>query len=184
MNKLRFTAGLLLAGYVLAVTAFTVYAQDDTNTTGTAPSHATILPDTEKSLNDCKFLMNEVSKNSCWVQVEKFGKNENSCNSTGLDPAIDEEVKADDVLACGIKTGSIHMWMVPYYIRYILEFIIGLSGLVSVGGLVVGGYLYLFAGVSQDKDKGKKAIQYAVTGMVLTLTAWALVNIVIALVTG
>lgn len=173
MKKVKIITGLLLACYSFVVMALTVYAQE-----------GTVLPDTQKNLGDCKFLMNEVGKNACWVQKMKFNKNKDSCTETGMVPAIDGEVKSNDILACGIKTGTIHMWMVPYYIRYILEFIIGIAGLVSVGGIVYGGYLYLFAGVSQDKDKGKKAIQYSVLGMIMTLTAWALVNIIIALVTS
>lgn len=75
------------------------------------------------------------------------------------------------------------MWMIPFFIRYVLEFIIGIAGLLAVGGVVYGGYLYLFAGLSDDKDKGKNAIKNGIIGLVLVLTAWAVVNIVIGLVT-
>jgi len=87
------------------------------------------------------------------------------------------------ILGCGIKTGNIKLYMVPYYIRSILEFIIGISGLACVGAIVFGGYWYLFAGVSEDREKGKKAIMYGLIGMVLTLVAWAMVNIIIGLLT-
>lgn len=86
-------------------------------------------------------------------------------------------------LGCGIKTGNIKLYMVPYYIRSILEFVIGLSGLVCVGAIIFGGYWYLFAGISEDKERGKKAILYGIVGMVLTLVAWAAVNIIISLLT-
>lgn len=89
----------------------------------------------------------------------------------------------NNILGCGIKTGNIKLYMVPYYIRSVLEFIIGVSGLACVGAIVFGGYWYLFAGVSEDKEKGKKAIMYGIVGMVLTLVAWALVNILIGLLT-
>ncbi|MDA1061242.1 MAG: hypothetical protein O3B47_05650, partial [bacterium] len=88
------------------------------------------------------------------------------------------------LLGCAIKTGNIKLWMVPYFIRTILEFVIGLAGLIAVGGVVYGGYLYLFAGISEDKDKGKKAIMYGVAGMAITMVAWAFVNIVLAVLTG
>jgi hypothetical protein len=86
-------------------------------------------------------------------------------------------------LGCGIKTGNIKLYMVPYYVRSILEFIIGVSGLVCVGAIIFGGYWYLFAGISEDKEKGKKAIIHGLVGMVLTLVAWAIVNILISLFT-
>ncbi len=88
------------------------------------------------------------------------------------------------VLACGIKTGQIRLWMLPYYMRFILELVIQISGLACVAATVYGGFLYLFAGISEDKDKGKKAITYGVIGMVITFLAWAIVNIFIVLLTG
>lgn len=93
-------------------------------------------------------------------------------------------VTSTTILACGIRTGNIKMWMIPYYIRFMLEFIVGIAGLLAVGGTVYGGYLYLFAGVAEEgKDKGKKAIMYGITGMIITLVAWAVVNIFISLLT-
>ena len=154
----------------------TTPAPIDTSKTGT------VLPATSKTVVDCRGLMNEVSKNSCYVKMKFFsGAN---CADTGLTPMIEASVTQSDILACGIKTGTIHLWMIPYYVRYVLQFIIGMSGLAAVGGIVYGGYMYLFAGVSQEKDQGKKAIQYGIIGMVMTLVAWAFVNIIISLVTG
>ena len=95
---------------------------------------------------------------------------------------IKDRHRVNTLLGCGIKTGNISLWMVPYYIRSILEFVISLAGLVAVGGVVSGGFLYLFAGVSDDKEKGKKAILYGVIGFVITLISWALVNIVVSFV--
>lgn len=133
--------------------------------------------------------MNEVSKDSCWVMNNIFKRSQDSCkvNSGFEEPdqtILPKTTSQSDVLGCGIKTGTIHMWMIPYYIKYILTFIIGISGLAAVGGIVYGGYLYLFAGISSEKDQGKKAIQYGVIGMIMTLVAWAFVNIIISLFTG
>gem|GEM_PF-2684814 len=89
----------------------------------------------------------------------------------------------NNVLGCAIKTGIVKLYMIPYFIQSILEFIIGLSGIVSVAAIVYGGYFYLFAGISEDKDTGKKAIQNGLIGMVVALMAWALVNIGIRLLT-
>lgn len=142
-----------------------------------AGDSGTVLPGTEKKVSDCKVLMNLVETLTVGDRQAIFGSDWNT---------VSDKVggNAKDVLACGIKTGGIKLWMIPYYIRYILQFIIGIAGLIAVGGIVYGGYLYLFAGISEDKDKGKKAIMYGVAGMVMTLVAWAFVNIVIAVVTA
>lgn len=139
----------------------------------------TLLPKTDESVTDCIEVMQYVNANEESVRRALFVDRQPSIPSP---PKSSLEVR--DVLGCGIKTGDISLWMIPYYIRYILEFAIQISGLVAVGGIVFGGYLYLFAGVSEDKDRGKKAILYSVAGMVLTLVAWAVVNIVIAVVTA
>jgi hypothetical protein len=141
----------------------------------------TVLPQSDQklSLSDCRALMNHVEGHSSEVK-DNFKKRFESQPSFGSVSGVSE----NDVLSCGIKTGHIKLWMIPYYIRYMLEFVLGLSGLLAVGGLVYGGYLYMFGGVVEDKEKGKKAILYALGGMVLVLTAWAIVNIVIAVVSA
>ncbi len=93
------------------------------------------------------------------------------------------DVTANAFLGCGIKTGDIHLWMIPYYLRYILEFVIALAGLIAVGGIVYGGFIYIFSGLSKDTEKGKKALIYSIIGLILTLVAWAVVNIVIVFLT-
>lgn len=129
---------------------------------------ATVLPDTDKSVTECQIIMEKVIR----------------------DPSANKELinkrlgTYTTILACGIKTGNIPLWMVPFYLRWILEFIIALAGLASVGGLVLGGYMYLFSGISNDKERGKNALKNSVIGLVLTLTAWAIVNILLALLTG
>lgn len=125
----------------------------------------TLIPKTDKSIDQCFTLLRDVN--------------------VDLDSAKSNFVKRDDayvgdVLGCAIKTGDIKFWMVPYYVRYILEFIVQLGALAAVGGIVYGGYLYMFAGISEDKDKGKTAIMYSVAGIVVMAVAWAVVNVFIS----
>ena len=89
----------------------------------------------------------------------------------------------NNILSCAIQTGKIHMWMIPYYMVYEIQFLIGISGLVAILFLVIGGFQYILGGVSEAKDKGKKTIQTAITGLVIVLVAWAVVNLVQFLVT-
>jgi len=128
-------------------------------------TRTSVLPSTDNSYSTC------VGNLSTYKSSEAIGE----LNSGGK--------KRNDILGCAIKTGMIKLYMVPYFIQVILEFIIGISGIVSVAAIVYGGYWYLFAGISEDKDKGKKAIQNGLLGMVLALTAWTIVNIVIGLLT-
>lgn len=84
----------------------------------------------------------------------------------------------NNFLACAIKTGKIKFWMIPFYIVYFIEFVIGISGLVAVLFLVVGGFQLIMSGASEGQEKAKNTIKYALIGMVVVLVAWVLVNLV------
>ncbi|HCW31897.1 MAG: hypothetical protein UT55_C0076G0003 [Candidatus Peregrinibacteria bacterium GW2011_GWE2_39_6] len=84
----------------------------------------------------------------------------------------------DDYLACAVKTGKLHLWMLPYFITYIANFFIGIAGTVSVLSVMLGGFWYMSGGLTDDKEKGKKTITYALIGLVITLLAWILVNVI------
>ncbi len=60
----------------------------------------------------------------------------------------------DGILGCAIQTGNIHLWMLPYYITYIIEFLMNIAGLISVLFVIIGGYLYAWGGLTEDKEKG------------------------------
>ena len=152
--------GVFLTLFLLMNSSSFVFAQDNVG----VEEGGTILPGTEKTIQDCVELMRDTSLK------DKMNNN--------------WDTEGQSVLACGIKTGQIRLWMLPYYMRFILELVIQISGLACVAATVYGGFLYLFAGISEDKDKGKKAITYGVIGMVITFLAWAIVNIFIVLLTG
>lgn len=157
-----------ILAFVLFSTSLSVFA-----------ASGTVLPSTTRSVEECKSLINFVQQGENDVRKFYFS---NAAEMEYVDGGF--TFTSNDILACGIRTGDIHLWMIPYYIRYVLEFIIGIAGLVAVGGIVYGGYLYLFAGVSDDKDKGKKSIMYGVAGMIITLVAWAVVNIFVSFFAG
>ena len=150
--------------------------------------NATILPTTEFSYTACSELykvsdykpnvLKDIVKSGDAVPVAlrvkvKVGGEEN----------ISPTVSPLDVLACGIKTGNISLWMIPFYVKYLIQFLMGISGLLAIFSIIIGGYFYMFGGIGDDKDKGKRAIIYGLAGFVLALTSWALVNTVISLLT-
>ncbi len=145
---------------------------------------ATILPSVSgdfSNIAQCERLMVDVNINILKAR-ETIASRGSDFQCISCQPS--RSASANDILGCAIKTGDIKLWMVPFYVRRVLEFIIALAGILTVGGILYGGYMYLFAGLSDDKDKGKNAIKNGVIGLVLTLTAWAIVNIVVALVSG
>lgn len=92
-------------------------------------------------------------------------------------------IALNEMLACGLKSGNMHFWMVPYFVNYALEFVINVAGILVVLMIVIGGYFYIYGAVSEDKDKGKTIITYAIGGYVLVLTSWFIVNALLLAVT-
>lgn len=89
-----------------------------------------------------------------------------------------------DILGCGIKSGRITLWMIPFFIKYLIQFALGIAGLIAIGSIIIGGYFYLFSSFIDDKDKGKRAIIYGVVGFIVAILAWTIVNVVIAIISG
>jgi len=142
----------------------------------------TLIPETTKTESVCEALFRYDSANLGKLK----GFMSQSTNETQEMSELsvgDEKFTRLDVLGCAIKTGRIGLWMVPYFIKYLIQFALTVAGLVAIGSIVIGGYFYLFGGVMDDKDKGKRAILYGALGFVVAILAWAIVNIVIALAT-
>ncbi len=102
---------------------------------------------------------------------------------------IQAEFQKDDadwqgLLGCAIKFGKVEFWMIPYFVNGILEFILGLAGLIAVLMIMIGAYYYIAGGLTEDKEKGKTIIKYALGGFILVLSAWILVNIILLAVTA
>ncbi len=152
----------------------------------------TILPFTHLTVEQCNNVFNDISLNpgSFKIMFEGGVEGTGGDGVSGEDLSVNTlpvsgvgEVSAVDVLGCGIKTGKMKLWMIPYYIKYLLQFVLSVAGIVAVGAMVFGGYLYMFGTVMDDKEKGKRSVMYGIMGFVVVLLAWAIVNVVISLAT-
>lgn len=90
---------------------------------------------------------------------------------------------SEELLACAVKSGEIKFWMIPHFVNYALDFVIRVAGVLVVLMIVVGGYYYIYGAVTDDKEKGKTIVTYAIGGYVLILTSWFIVNAVLLAVT-
>lgn len=84
----------------------------------------------------------------------------------------------NSILACGIETGKIHFWMIPYYVVNFIEFLIGIAGLIAILFLVIAGYQFVISGATDKRDAAKGTVMHALTGLVIVLVAWVVVNII------
>ncbi|MBT5016113.1 hypothetical protein HN748_00250 [Candidatus Peregrinibacteria bacterium] len=96
----------------------------------------------------------------------------------------DNVAQRNTVLACAIQSGRVSLWMLPYFVSYIANFFIAIGGTISLLFVILGGFWYMVGGITDDKEKGKKTIYYALIGMVISLLAWIIVNVVQVQVSG
>lgn len=62
------------------------------------------------------------------------------------------------------------------YMRYIYLFGLSLVGITALGALVYGGFTYMLSGTVTSKDDAKKYIWGAISGLVLALAAYLILN--------
>lgn len=80
----------------------------------------------------------------------------------------------------GYDEGITRAKNVREYAVNVTNFALGFLGLVGVIMVIYGGFMYLTAGGEQEKiDKGKKAITYAIIGIIIVMASFAIVNTVI-----
>ncbi|MBT3704854.1 hypothetical protein HOG17_03680 [Candidatus Peregrinibacteria bacterium] len=144
---------------------------------------STIIPNTKIQETDCEKLfkydayeigyLKSVVRGGVKVDAPEELKNLTEANM----------ISPLDVLGCAIKTGRIRLWMIPFYIKYLIQLALSLAGLVAVGAVVLGGYFYLFGAFADDKDKGKRSIIYGIVGFIIAMLSWTIVNIVMMILT-
>ena len=87
-------------------------------------------------------------------------------------------------LAFLFRSGKFEIYYLPCYVVYLIEVLIYFAGGISVLFIVIGGYQYMIGGASDEKEKGKKTIQYALAGFIIAVLAWTIVNFVQVFLTG
>lgn len=71
------------------------------------------------------------------------------------------------------------------YALQITNFVLGFLGLIAILIVIYGGFLYLTdAGKAEQAEKGKKAITYAIMGILIILGSYAIVNTVLRAPSG
>ncbi|MBI2453756.1 hypothetical protein HYV58_01100 [Candidatus Peregrinibacteria bacterium] len=83
-----------------------------------------------------------------------------------------------NILGCAIKLGRVHLFMLPFFITFLIQFLLSIAGLIAVLFVVLGGYWYVVSGLVEDKEKGKNYILHALMGLIVALSAWIVVNFI------
>jgi hypothetical protein len=135
-----------------------------------------VLPSTNESLGVCD------TSNANWGTTWELIFQDENALKTKLEESSKENIQ--DILGCAMKTGNVQFWMIPYFVVFALEFVIEVAGLLIVLMILVGAYYYVAGALTDDKEKGKTIITYAIIGFVVVLSSWALVNIILLALTS
>lgn len=141
-----------------------------------AQEAGTLIPETTLSKTECDEILNDAEVVAFPFEVKVEGQTPVTTNNPREYFVAQNTKTRNDTLACAVITGKIKFWMVPFYIVYLIEFAIGISGLIAILFLVVGGFQYV-VGSTESDDKAKNTIKYALMGLVIVLVAWVLVNL-------
>lgn len=96
-------------------------------------------------------------------------------NSTTLIPQSGDE----SGLAEKFQRGTLELYDIPTYIKYLTEQFVWIAGLVAVIMIVIGGYSYMY-----NEDKGKRILKNVILyGLPTVVFAWMIVDLLIRLVT-
>ena len=68
--------------------------------------------------------------------------------------------------------------MMPFFVTYLIQFLLQIAGLIAVLFIVFGGFKYVTGGLIEDKESGKKAVIHAIIGLLVALSAWIVVNFI------
>jgi PKD repeat protein len=87
--------------------------------------------------------------------------------------------------AAGYAPGLVQATSAREYIKNIINFALGFLGILAIAIVIYGGFLYVTdAGKSEQAEKGKKSIMYAVIGILIILGSYALVNTILKAPSG
>lgn len=135
-------------------------------------AYAQILPKAEKCGD---FFVEQAEKDFKKLKSNSAFKDENRFDAYVKDNGREG---LSNVLGCAVKYGRIRLFMMPFFITYLVQFLLSLAGLIAVLFVVYGGYKYVVGGLVEDKESGKKAMLHALLGLIVALSAWIIVNFI------
>jgi hypothetical protein len=102
-------------------------------------------------------------------------------------PAFAQEpsLLSGDIQGCDFTTGQLDATCIPNFIGYLVKTIFGVTGMIFMVNVMIGGYQLAISGVTEDKTAGKNRIIYSVIGFFACACAFLIVDFVVsALING
>ena len=85
---------------------------------------------------------------------------------------------------CDFNTGVIDAECIPVFIAHIIKFIFGFTGAFFLLMIIWSGYQIALGGVTQDKEKGKNRLIFAIVGFIICTLTFFIIDFIVSTVAG
>jgi len=82
-----------------------------------------------------------------------------------------------------IQKGTVALNDIPAMIFGLIDLLTKLAGSLAVIMLIIGGFQLMVAGATEAKEGAKKTVTYAIVGIIVTFSAWIIVNVIMVQLT-
>jgi|GEM_PF-1809590 hypothetical protein len=89
-----------------------------------------------------------------------------------------KEIAAITDVGTKIKGGCVQLSDLPILIIHLIDLCTKLAGTIAVIFLLYAGFQMILSGVTDDREKAKNTIKYALTGLIVSFLAWVIVNLI------
>lgn len=82
---------------------------------------------------------------------------------------------------CSFITGDFEFNCIPIYVGYLIQTVFALTGGFALMEILTSGYEIAMSGITGDKEKGKKRLQWALIGLALSILSFLIVDFAISM---
>ena len=82
--------------------------------------------------------------------------------------------------ACSFITGEFDFDCSPIYVGYLIQAVFAMTGGFALMEILKSGYEIAMSGITGDKEKGKKRLQWALIGLALSILSFLIVDFAIS----
>ena len=101
-------------------------------------------------------------------------------NSLSIIPKPDGEGSVGEA----IKNGNLELRHLPEILIHWIDYVAAIAGSIAVIMIVVGGIQYAIGSVSDEKERGKKTLMYALVGVFVVFVSWLGISLYLSWLTS
>ncbi len=93
-------------------------------------------------------------------------------------------IPVDGEVGNAIKDGTLELKHIPEILIHWIDYVAAISGSIAVIMIVVGGIQYAVGSVSDEKERGKKTLMYALMGVFVVFISWVGISLYLSWLTS